>query len=150
MKTFLVVALALVAIVPFVAAAKTDPAADAKVVAQATGGSLKALKGTYFDKDFEATVEYDAVVVDLNGDGQPEVFTRQYGGMFGMAGVQLQLYIKSKNGKWVPQFGFPGDYRLLTSKSGGFPDIEIVGPGTCFPVWRWNGTVYDLHKRCDR
>ena len=135
---------------PLVCAAQANQTADAKVVAEATKGMLKSLKGQYFDKDFNAPVEYEAEVKDLNGDGQPEVFTKRYGGMFGMAGVELQLYIKGKNGQWTPQFGFPGDYKILSAKSGGYPDIEIQGPGTCFPVWRWNGSAYGIHKRCAR
>ena len=138
----------LLAIFPLACAAQGNLAAESKIVAEATNGTLKALKGRYFDKDFNASVEYRAEVKDLNGDGQPEVFTRRYGGMFGMAGVELELYVKGKNGKWMPQFGFPGEYKILPSKTGGYPDIEIQGPGTCFPVWRWNGTAYAIHKRC--
>jgi hypothetical protein len=65
-----------------------------------------------------------------------------------MAGVQLDLLIKGKDGKWASQFGFPGMYTILETKNLGFPDIEIGGPGTCFPVWRWNGKSYALHKKC--
>lgn len=133
-----------------ICAAKADPAADAKVVAEATQGRLEVRNGTYFDKDYEGAVECAAEVIDLNGDGQPEVFTKCYGSMFGMAGVQLDLLIKAKSGKWVLQFGFPGAHRILEAKSDGYPDIEIEGPGTCLPVWRWNGSAYAIHKRCDR
>ena len=133
---------------PLVCAAQANQTADATIVAEATKGTLKALGGEYFDADYNASVAYEAEVKDLNGDGQPEVFTKRYGAMFGMAGVELQLYVKDKNGKWVPQFGFPGAYEILSTKAGGYPDIEIQGPGTCFPVWRWNGSAYAIHKRC--
>lgn len=133
---------------PLQCAAQSSPAADAKVVAEATHGRLQSLGGSYFDKDFEASVEYQAEVIDLNGDGQPEVFTKLYGGMFGMAGVNMDLLIKGKDGQWKSQFGFPGEYRILKTKSLGFPDIEIGGPGTCFPVWRWNGSSYAIFRRC--
>ncbi len=131
-------------------AAQTGSAADAKVVAEATQGALKSTKGKYFDKSFNASVDYEAQVIDLNGDGQPEVFTKHHGAMFGGAGVSMDLLIKGKNGKWASQFGFPGEYNILKTKNKGYPDIEIQGPGTCFPIWRWNGSVYDLHKRCVR
>ena len=154
MKSALAVAIAIVAhllvSIPVVGAAQTSQSADAKMVAEATRGTLKSMKGNYFDKDYDASVDYQAEVKDLNGDGQPEVFTQRYGAMFGMAGVELQLYVKSKRGRWVPQFGFPGDYKILSTKAGGYPDIEIQGPGTCFPVWRWNGSAYAIHKRCAR
>jgi len=148
-KYSLAVALAALFVVPLPVVRGATPA-DAKVVAEATNGQLKALEGEYFDKDLNATVGYAAEVMDLNGDGQPEVFTERYGGMFGLAGVEMNLYIKARTGQWKPQFGFPGQYRILNSKSQGYPDIEIEGPGTCFSVWRWSVTAYAIHKRCPR
>jgi len=108
---------------------------------------MKVGKGTRKDQDC-GQVEYEAEAKDLNGDGQLEVLTREYGSCFGRAGVQANLYIKAKNGQWKPQFGFPGDLKLLKAKSYGFPDIEILGPGTCFPVWRYNGQQYNIIKKC--
>ena len=29
---------------------------------------------------------------------------------------------------------------------GGWPDIQMGGPGFCFPVWRWNGSAYALNR----
>ena len=65
-----------------------------------------------------------------------------------MAGVQLDLLVKGKDEKWTPQFGFSGVYTIFETKHREYPDIEIGGPGNCFPVWRWNGTTYALHKKC--
>lgn len=139
------------AVVPmFAVGAQAAPADDARIVAEATQGEFKALKGRYVDEDLDTSVTYDAEVVDLDGDGQPEVFTRRHGSMFGAAGVEVQLYVKDPRGRWRPQFGFPGDYRILVTRAGGYPDIEIAGPGTCSPVWRWNGSAYRIHKRCER
>lgn len=122
---------------------------DGKIVAEATRGQFKAIKGSYVDKDCNETQDYTAEVADLNGDGQPEVFVTINGTCLGgMAGSNINLYIKGKNGQWMPQFGFPGIYTVLPTKHKGYPDIEIGGPGFCFPVWRWNGQNYDLHKRC--
>lgn len=125
-----------------------DAVAQADLVAEVTSGRLKALTGRFLDEDCGTEVDYKAEVVDLNGDGQSEVFTLLQSGCYGMAGSQLDLLIKAKDGKWVSQFGFPGMYTILETKHLGYPDIEIGGPGTCFPVWRWNGTRYDLHKKC--
>lgn len=131
---------------PFAAAA--DPAADAKIISQATAGKLKATAGRVFDESCGTEVDYQAEVIDLNGDGKPEVFTRLLGGCFGMAGVQMDLLVQDKDGQWKSQFGFPGDYTVLETKHLGYPDIEIGGPGACFPIWRWSGTAYDIHKKC--
>jgi len=130
------------------AAAKPDPAAAAKTVAEATAGRLTALAGKVFDEACGSEVDYQADAIDLNGDGQPEVFTQLQSGCYGMAGVQLDLLIKGKDGKWKSQFGFPGMYTVLETRHLGWPDIEIGGPGDCFPIWRWSGAQYDLHKKC--
>ncbi len=122
---------------------------EAQVISQATGGRMKARSGTYFDKSCNEKTDYSADLTDLNGDGQPEVFVNVSGTcMGGRAGVHLSLYIKNPAGQWKQQFGFPGMYNVLKTKSKGYPDIEIGGPGTCFPVWRWNGQQYDILKKC--
>jgi len=134
---------------PTVMAAPPSPWDTTKVVTDATSGQFKATKGKYFDKECNASLDYTTEVVDLNADGQPEVFTSVQGTCLGgMAGVFMNLYIKNMNGQWKPQFGFPGIYTVLTTKNKGYPDIEIGGPGNCFPVWRWNGREYAIHKRC--
>ena len=122
---------------------------EAKVIAQATGGRMKAKTGSYFDKDCNQKTEYSAEVIDLNGDGQPEVFANVHGTcQGGAAGVHMNLYIKNAAGQWKPQFGFPGIYNILKTKNKGYPDIEIGGPGSCAPVWRWNGQQYAGFKKC--
>ncbi len=131
------------------AAPNANPAADARIIAEATGGKFKAATGKYFESACKESLAYEAEVVDLNGDGQPEVFTSVHGSCLGgMAGVQVNLFTRDTGGRWVPQFGFPGMYTVLKTKNKGYPDIEIGGPGNCFPVWRWNGQQYALHKKC--
>ncbi len=138
------------ALSPSIGAAQAAKAAtDARIVADATGGRFKATKGKYLEAACNQSLDYEAEVVDLNGDGQPEVFLSVHGSCLGgMAGVQMNLYIKGRNGQWRPQFGFPGMYIISKTKNKGYPDIEIGGPGNCFPVWRWNGQQYALHKKC--
>jgi hypothetical protein len=122
---------------------------EAKVISEATGGRFKDSAGTYFDKDCNQETAYKNDVVDLNGDGQPEVFVSIEGTCWGgMTGVFLDLMIKGADGKWKSQFGFPGIYQVLETKNKGYPDIEIGGPGFCFPIWRWNGKEYAIHKKC--
>lgn len=97
--------------------------------------------------DRPTTPEID--VKDLNADGTPEVFVHVPSLCYGHSG-NLSLLILDKKGNWKDNFGFTGVYRILETKSMGYPDIEIGGPGSCFPVWRWNGKAYAIHKRCDR
>jgi hypothetical protein len=121
---------------------------ELEVLYKATG--LTERGGKVLD-DCGQPVQPDTEVVDLNGDGQPEVFVQVGGSCYGAAGAQLTLLIKDKLGHWQSNLGFPaGGYKLLSTKNKGYPDIEIGGPGFCFPVWRWNGTQYAIHKRCDR
>jgi hypothetical protein len=121
---------------------------DDKIIAEATGGALQSSKGSYIDSCGQSN-NFTAEVIDLNGDGQAEVFTSRDGSCEGgMAGSHISLYIKNNAGKWVDQFGFPGIYNILSTKNKGYPDIEIGGPGMCFPIWRWHGHAYEIHKKC--
>jgi hypothetical protein len=123
-------------------------ATELKAVYKMAG--LKERGGKFLD-DCDQQVQPESNVVDLNGDGQPEVFVMVSSSCYGMAGGELTLLIKDKQGRWKSNLGMPaGGYKLLSTKNKGYPDIEIGGPGFCFPVWRWNGTQYAIHKRCDR
>lgn len=116
------------------------------IIIEATSGDLTGTSGDYFP-DCGGT--YTAELLDLNNDGQPEVFV-QIGQscMSGIIGNHIELYVKDKNGKWNEQFGFDGLPTFLDTFNEGFPDIEIGMTGDCFPVWRWNGEKYDLYKKC--
>jgi hypothetical protein len=87
-------------------------------------------------------------VHDLNGDGRPEAVVTE-GGTFcyGHAGTGYQLLSKQADGKWRVMSGGSGIPEFLKTKGvGGWPDISVGGPGFCFPVQRWNGKAYALHR----
>lgn len=89
-------------------------------------------------------------VRDLNGDGRPEAIILQ-GGTFcyGHTGAGYALVSKQADGSWraVPGASGQGIPNVLATKgAGGWPDIELGGPGFCFAVWRWNGREYDVHR----
>ncbi|MES2625110.1 MAG: hypothetical protein V4628_07520 [Pseudomonadota bacterium] len=122
---------------------------EGSIISEATAGLLTATAGKVFEASCNMELDYDAQVIDLNADGQPEVFTQLYGTCIGGgAGVSLDLYIKDDDGRWNSQFGFPGVYSVLESKNLGYPDISIGGPGNCFPIWRWDGKMYQLFQNC--
>lgn len=89
----------------------------------------------------------DVQFPDLNGDGVAEVLV-VFGNTCtsGAAGASVQLFIK-QDGAYVGQLGFPGiSADPLETRNMGYPDLVIGGPGFCFPVWRWNGTMYDYDR----
>lgn len=87
-------------------------------------------------------------VEDLNGDGRPEAIIVEGGTYcFGMTGQGYTLVSKQADGSWKRMSGGIGMVAVLATKgAGGWPDLEIGGPGFCFPVLRWNGRAYVLHR----
>ena len=87
-------------------------------------------------------------VRDLNGDGEPEAVITE-GGTFcyGHTGAGFSVVSRQPDGAWkliVSSIGIPV---FLPERSvGGWPDIEVGGPGFCFPVLRWDGDEYRLHR----
>lgn len=85
---------------------------------------------------------------DLNGDGQIDAVVTEGGAYcYGNTGTQFWLLAGQPGGKWkllVSAIGIP-DFQK-TRSVGGWPDIEVGGPGFCFPVLRWNGQEYRLAR----
>ena len=87
-------------------------------------------------------------VRDLNGDGRVEAVVVEDGTFcHGSAGTGYTLLGRQVDASWkvidansgVPEF-------LGTVGEGGWPDISVGGPGFCFPVLRWNGSAYVVHR----
>ena len=87
-------------------------------------------------------------VGDINGDGYPEAIITEGGTYcYGNTGSGYSLVSKQANGSWKLITSGTGILTVLTIKGvGGWPDIEIGGPGFCFPVQRWNGHEYVLQR----
>ena len=67
---------------------------------------------------------------------------------FGNTGYGYTLVSQQADGSWAilsENIGLP--HLLDTKGAGGWPDIEVGGPGFCFPVLRWNGSEYALQRR---
>lgn len=98
------------------------------------------------------TVSYEPGAImergDFNGDGLTDALVTEGGTYcFGMAGNGYTLVSRKQDGTWSildERIGIP---EFLASKgSDGWPDIEVGGPGFCFPVIRWNGKEYELNR----
>jgi hypothetical protein len=87
-------------------------------------------------------------VRDLNGDGLPEaVLTEGSAYCYGNAGVSYSLVSKQADGSWRLVTTDTGIATFLPTRGAeGWPDIEVGGPGACFPVMRWNGRAYLLQR----
>ena len=86
-------------------------------------------------------------VSDLNGDGHPDaLITEGSSNCYGSTEVGYSLVAQQANGTWKVMSQGPGMITFLPTKgAGGWPDMEVGGPGFCFPVLRWNGKEYALH-----
>lgn len=86
-------------------------------------------------------------VRDLNGDGRLEALvTEGSTDCYGNTGVGYSVVSQLANGSWKLMTKGIGMVTFLNTKgTGGWPDIEVGGPGFCFPVLRWNGSEYVSH-----
>ena len=125
------------------------PTADEAAAFKAAGFKLKGKRWMACD---DPTPGYSPgaieVVRDLNGDGLPEAIITEGGTYcYGNTGAGYSLVSKQANGNWKLLANGPGILNILDTRgTGNWPDLEIGGPGFCFPVERWNGRQYALHR----
>ena len=86
-------------------------------------------------------------VLDLNGDGRPEVVVTESSLFcYGNTAESFVLLTKGAGG-WRVLLDEVGIPNVLKTKRGGWPDIEVGGPGFGkFPVYRWDGKSYVRRK----
>ncbi len=112
----------------------------------APDGKRFTMGGDAREHPFEAYV----FPADLNKDGIEEIFIL-YGNSYtsGATGSHIIAFLKTSNaGKYNANLGFPGTLPdVLTTGNQGWPDLVIGGPGSAFPVWRWNGQEYVYFNR---
>jgi hypothetical protein len=100
--------------------------------------------------DESADFPFDAFVypTDLNKDAKEEIFV-VFGNTYtsGNTGSSIVVFITDKNDAYKTNLGFPGLLPdALATTNLNYPDLLIGGPGMEFPVWRWNGKMYDYFK----
>jgi hypothetical protein len=85
---------------------------------------------------------------DANSDGRPDAIVTESSAMcYGNTGTAFWLVSQQADGKWKLMANDIGVARFLKTKgAGGWPDLEVGGPGFCFTVLRWNGRDYALNR----
>jgi hypothetical protein len=142
------VALVVLFVVPAVASPTKLSPADEAAAFKAAGFTLKG-KQWRACNDHSSSYTPGAIeeVRDLNGDGRLDaVVTEGSSDCYGNVGVAYSLVSQQANGTWRVMTQGTGMLTFLNTKGvGGWPDIEVGGPGFCFPVLRWNGSEYVVH-----
>jgi hypothetical protein len=129
---------------------KLTPAEKNKIIKQ-LGFLLSNDKKQFITEPAAADYPFEAFVypTDLNKDGKEEIFV-SFGNSFtsGATGQSIVLFIKDASGIYQMQLGFPGTVpEAMPAVANKYPDLVIGGPGFEFPVWRWNGKEYTLHRK---
>jgi hypothetical protein len=135
-----------------IAAAVSVPAPDQAAIFKAAGfsrkgGAWKSGNCTGMESD-----SYEPGIIDnyrdLNGDGRPEAVVTEGGAIcYGNTGTHFWLLSKQADGSWKRIHDETAAPDFLAAKgAAGWPDIQLGGPGFCFPVWRWNGKAYALNR----
>lgn len=147
LQPFALLLLAGMAATPGIAAGPAKPAIsllDRAAIFKAAGAAQRGGKWVICTDDPQAEGASIEQIADLNGDGRLDAVVTE-GGTFcyGNTGTGFQLLSKQPNGSWRQITGDTGIPSFLKTKGvGGWPDIEVGGPGFCFPVQRWNGREY--------
>jgi len=124
------------------------PPADEAAAFKAAGFKLKGKQWRACD---DASPSYTPGAIeqvrDLNGDGHLDaLITEGSTNCYGSAEVGYSLVAQQANGSWKLMAQGNGMVTFLNTKGvAGWPDMEVGGPGFCFPVLRWNGKEYVLH-----
>jgi len=122
--------------------------ADQSAALRAAGFASRGGKWISGEGECEASIEPQGVR-DLNGDGRPEVMITESGTFcYGNTGQGFYLMEKTPAGAWRTVYQSPGIPEILTTKgAGGWADIEVGGPGFCFPVVRYDGKTYVQNRQ---
>ena len=137
---------------PAAALAQSAGLSPPEEAAAFTAAGFTQIAGAWRACEDPDTASYQAGVIeqvtDLNGDGRPEAIIAEHSGFcYGMQGSGYVLVSKQANGGWTLVTSGSGILTPLQTKGvGGWPDLEIGGPGFCFAVERWDGKAYQLNR----
>ena len=128
------------------AALAAEPSATERAaIFQAAG--FKAKGDRYVRCEDDVTQSYapgSIELQDLNGDGTAEAWVKESSLFcYGNTAESFVLLAKGANGAWTVLLDQVGVPLVRETRSHGWPDIEVGGPGPGpFPVHRYDGKVY--------
>jgi hypothetical protein len=130
-------------------AAGTPPPAERAKIFRAAGFTQR--KGRWESCGDPGTASYEPGRIehygDLNGDRRPEaVVTEGSAYCYGDTGTGFTLLTRSASGAWGKLHASQGVATFLKTRANGWPELEVGGPGFCFPVLRWNGKAFARHR----
>lgn len=123
-------------------------AAERSAALRAAGFTSRGGKWTSGEGECAAFIEPEGVR-DLNGDGKPEVIITESGTFcYGNTGQGFYLMEQTSAGTWRTVYQSQGIPEIQATKgAGGWADIEIGGPGFCFPIVRYDGKTYVMNRK---
>jgi len=132
-------------VVTSMARADLAPAEQAAVFKAA--GFMKVGGGRYIRcKEDPPTASYvpgRIELADLNGDGRPEAWVTESSVFCYGNTAEAFVLLTKDDGGWRVLLDAVGIPVVRKTKRGGWPDIEVGGPGFAkSPVYRWDGKAY--------
>lgn len=130
------------------AAAPIVPKAELTKIFAAAGATKRGKGWTLCGEDPRSQGASIETYRDLNGDSRPEAVVVDGSSFcYGMTGAGYALLTRDSAGKWSRLDNGAGMIDFLKTKGvGGWPDMQIGGPGFCHPVMRWDGKTYKLNR----
>lgn len=124
-------------------------AADKTAIFKAAGFKAQGAKFTRCPDDPSMSHTFGEIeAADLNGDGLPEAFVRESSTFcYGNTAESVVLVTKDKAGAWKILLDEVGVDSVEKTKTQGWPDITIGGPGMGKqPLFKFNGAKYVLAR----
>lgn len=136
---------AALAVLALAAPSIAETPADSAAIFKAAG--FNDVGGKYVRCTEDTTSSYvpgSIEMADLNGDGVPEAWVHETSQVcFGDTAVAFVLVGKDKSGNWTKLLDQAGVAEIQTTKTNGWPDILVGGPGVGpMPPFKWTGEKY--------
>lgn len=127
----------------FLQTATAPPVTGAERLAAARAAGFRVVAGRIVNECDRPVERLTVERQDLDRDGTPELIVTDSSICYGQAGEMFAVLRKGAGG-WTPVLSAQGVMTVQATRRGGWPDIEIGGPGMGrMPVARWTGAKYE-------